>query len=307
MAKSDDMPIKAICPWFGGKRNLAPLIVAELGPHRIYWGLCCGSMPELLLKPPCVMESVVDLHGDLTNLARVLAVPKLACRLYRRARRVLMSDVCFEDSIAVIRSGPFDSDAPDLDRAFHYLLTAWLGRNGAAGTASYNSHFCVRYTANGGHAAKRWDSVKVSIPAWHKRLRNVTILRRDVFDILPKIDDAPGIAIYCDPPYLVKGAKYLHDFDEGDHEKLSKAIGRFRHARVVVSYYDHPMLAELYPPDRWSRVCIEVSKAMAHGGQRGKSQATAVEVLLINGPSFTAENFSSPKMPLLAGSGVAEK
>jgi DNA adenine methylase len=40
----DDMPIKAIAPWFGGKRTLAPRITAELGAHRAYWEPFCGSM-----------------------------------------------------------------------------------------------------------------------------------------------------------------------------------------------------------------------------------------------------------------------
>jgi hypothetical protein len=46
----NDMPIKALAPWFGGKRNLAPLIVAELGEHRCYWEPFCGSMAGL---PSC--------------------------------------------------------------------------------------------------------------------------------------------------------------------------------------------------------------------------------------------------------------
>ncbi len=34
---SQGMLIKALAPWwFGSKRNLAPEIVATLGPHRVY-------------------------------------------------------------------------------------------------------------------------------------------------------------------------------------------------------------------------------------------------------------------------------
>src|SRR5690606_37550125 len=44
--------IKAILPYFGGKRTLAPRIVAELGEHSAYWGLCCGSLAVELAKSP---------------------------------------------------------------------------------------------------------------------------------------------------------------------------------------------------------------------------------------------------------------
>lgn len=84
--------ITAIAPWFGSKRNLAPEIVLELGPHRVYWELCCGSMAVLLLLEPCVMETAVDLHGDLTNLAKVIQDRILKSVLYRRLRSTLMSE-----------------------------------------------------------------------------------------------------------------------------------------------------------------------------------------------------------------------
>jgi DNA adenine methylase len=274
------MRITALAPWFGAKRNLAPRIVEVLGKHRVYWEPFCGSMAVLLVKPPCVMETVNDLHGDLTNLARVVQHQQEGPRLYRRLRRTLMVEDLCRESMDVVRED-MSGNEMDAERAYHYMLASWLGRNGTAGTASYNFNFCVRYTASGGHAAKRWRSVVDSIPAWHKRLRNVTILRRDAFELLQRVEDKPGTAIYVDPPYLVKGAKYLHDLRPEQHDRLAELLNGFRWARVVLSYYDHPKLSELYPG--WKREEIEVSKALLHQGQRGKNNSKALEVLLVNG------------------------
>jgi DNA adenine methylase len=198
----------------------------------------------------------------------------------------MMAEQLHREAAERYRARGYASDLadPDIDRAFDYFLCAWLGRNGVAGTGSYNQGFCVRYTANGGHASKRWDSVVHSIPAWRRRLRNVTILCRDGLELLPRIDDREGTAIYCDPPYLVKGASYVHDFATSDHAHLAEALHRFRHARVVVSYYDHPELDRLYSD--WTKRRIVVSKALAHQGRRGENDTKAVEVLLTNGPSF---------------------
>ena len=279
-----DMKIKALAPWAGAKRNLAPKIVQWLGKHRVYWDICAGSLAVVLAKKPCVMETAVDLHGDLTNLAWCLQDPELALDLYGRATRTLMSDEIFTDAaerLRVARTG--DPDVPDLDRAYDYLLCSWLGRNGVGGTRGYNYGFCVRFTANGGHAAKRWRSVIESIPAWHQRLMNLTILRRDIFEILPRIEDADNTAIYCDPPYLSKGFRYLHDFNDEDHERLAAELRRFKQARVVLSYYDDPRLQDLYPD--WTMHKIEVAKALVHQGQRGANDAKAVEVLLVNEPA----------------------
>lgn len=283
----NDMPVTAISPWFGSKRNLALAIVAELGPHRAYWEPFCGSMAVLLAKPAAAMETVNDLHGDLVNLARVNRDSRTGPKLYRRLRRTLLSRELFEESAAVIRSAT-SAATVDLDRAYHWFVVSWFGRNGVAGTANYNAGFCVRYTANGGHAAKRFASAVESIPAWRRRMRSVTILSDDGLELIERIEDSPGTAIYCDPPYLVKGARYVHDFADEDHVRLAEALRRFRRARVVVSYYDHPRLAQLYPG--WTKRTFEVSKAMAHQGRRGENDTRAVEVLLFNGPLAASQS-----------------
>jgi len=282
--------VTAIAPWAGGKRTLAARIVEALGPHRVYWGLCCGSMAVELAKPPAKMETVVDLHGDVLNLANVIRDVRLGSTLYRWLRRTLMHEAIFAESDAWLREEPGCptdlSPTAMVERAYHYFIVSWLGRNGSAGMSmGSKGTYCVRYTANGGHAGTRWANAIQSIPTWRRRLERLTILRRDIFEIMPRIEDATGTAIYVDPPYLAKGFKYLHDFDGDAHQRMAVALARFRNARVVVSYYDDPQLADLYPPTTWSRQYIEVSKAMAHQGQRGKNDTRATEVLLINEPA----------------------
>lgn len=283
------MKIKAIVPWFGGKRNLASRIVELLSPHRVYWEPFCGSMAVLMAKPPCVMETVNDLHADLINLARVIQDSKLGPQLYRQLRRTLMHEQLFKEAAARYKSRGYFAMAPepdyDLPRAYDYFICSWLGRNGVSGTGSYNQGFCVRYTAQGGHAAKRWQSVIASIPAWRRRLANVTILQRDAFELLERIDDRKGTAIYIDPPYIEKGAKYIHDFEQQDHIRLAQMLGRFKETRIVISYYDHPKLKELYPD--WEHIEIPITKSLDNQNRRDKENkgvVKVVEMLLVNGP-----------------------
>lgn len=282
----EEMKIKALAPWFGGKRNLAPRIVELLGPHRVYWEPFCGSMAVLMVKPSCVMETVNDLHGDLINLARVIQDPRLGPQLYRRLRRTLMHEQLFNEAAERYRKRGYYAvnEMLDVDRAYDYFLCAWLGRNGVAGIRSYNQGFCVRYTANGGHAAKRFKSVIISIPAWRRRLANVTILQRDAFKLLERIDDKQGTALYIDPPYIKKGAKYIHDFEDADHERLATSLNKFTKSRIVISYYDHPKLQQLYP--KWCRHEVVITKSLNNQNRRNnKNKGVKVrEVLLVNDP-----------------------
>lgn len=297
------MKIRALAPWFGSKRTLAPKIIEALGPHKAYWEPFCGSMAVLLAKEPCQMETVNDLHGSLINLARVVQSDDLAPALFDRMMRTSMHEGMFDEAANHVRAlapGPAP-DEPDIDAAYDFLLTGWMGRNGVAGTKSYNIGFCVRYTRTGGHAAKRFQSVCESIPAWWHRLRNVTILNRDTFDLLDRIGDEKGTAIYLDPPYVQKGASYVHDFDAEDdaevdglwglseprkvnhHRLLAETLSRFTKARIVVSYYDHPAVRELYPEDAWEWIDCSMTKALVNQGKRDGGGATkAPEVLICN-------------------------
>lgn len=279
----NDMKIKTIAPWFGGKRTLAPEIVEVIGKHVAYWELFCGSMAVLFAKEPATMETFVDLHGDLVNLARVVQDDAMSVVLFERLTRTLCSEAQHRSAAERHRDrGNIPATTiPDVDRAADYFLCSWLGRNGVAGTSSYNQGFCRRFTKNGGHAAKRFASAVDSIPEWWERLRHVTILSDDSLDLIDRIEDAPGVAIYADPPYLVKGATYVHDFTPADHERLAGKLRRFKRTRVVVSYYEHPRLDELYPD--WNKIHLKATKAMVNQGMRNKSGATkAPEVLLVN-------------------------
>jgi DNA adenine methylase len=290
MSAAPDMKISAIAPWFGGKRTLAPTIIEELGKHAVYWEPFCGSMAVLLSKPQSRMETVNDLHGDLTNLARTIQHPFHGPRFYRHLRRTWFSEGAYQLANSFLDEGE-SGDEIDPERAYHYFIKSWMGRNGTSGLADADgcSNFCVRYTPKGGDPGVRFRNVVETIPAWRRRLRGVTILRRDAFAVIDKIHDEPGTAVYLDPPYLIKGSRYKHDFNDGfmgvdnDHERLAAALARFKKARIVVSYYEHPALRQLYAG--WTCRAVHTNKHTANAGV-GAGGTVAPEVLLINGPSL---------------------
>lgn len=284
---SEGMKIKAIAPWAGSKRNLAPEIVSECGEHSAWWELCCGSAAVTLVKPKVSMETLIDLNGDLTNLALCIQADDLCEQLEDRLHRTWTSNELFVRSAQIIKTQPFDFEqsAPDWERAYHYFVFCWMGRNGDSGTKKVGYGFCKRYTKNGGHAATRFKGTVDSLSAFNERMRDLTILRSDIFDELPRIEDADGVAMYVDPPYIEKGLRYVHDFDPEDHVRLADQLSRFKKTRVVVSYYDHPLLNELYPG--WTKRPLKATKAMVNQGKRDKSGSTvAPEVLLINQKSY---------------------
>lgn len=307
-----EMKISAIAAWFGGKRTMAPLIVQQLGiKFKQYFEPFCGSMAVLFAMEQRGFETVNDLHGDLINLASILQSP-LAHQLYDRAMRTLVCEDLLEKAESILAE-PVDADPyfVPIDRAYWYFVATWMGRNGVAGTAATDYQMAVRWTPNGGSPATRFRSCVESIPAWHDRLRNVVILRRDAFDIIPKFDDAEHTAIYVDPPYPAEsrgGGKgvgghagtYLYEFSHDslygdDHERLAKILREFKHARIVVSTYDCPRYRELYAG--WTFIDCARMKNLHQQNGRGQRSKVAPEVLIVNGPEYLKDHLHMAKQP----------
>lgn len=292
---SDQMKIRSIVPYYGGKRSLAAEIVSEIGPHVAYWEPFCGSMAVLLAKPKCQQETVCDLYGEITNLAEVMRSTRLGPILYRRLRRVLAQEDTLLEASQLSEESGVAQMANAVARAYLFFVRSWLGRNGLVGSVNQTDSFCVRFSPGGGATSTRWQSAIHAIPHFRRRLRDVTILCRDAFAILPRIADEAGVAIYADPPYIEKDKGYVHDFTWPDHERLARELRRFKAARVVVSYYDHPRLVELYPG--WTLRRIVRHKNLSNQGQCGTRGAKCTEVLLINGPSLRTHEDGLPYPP----------
>ena len=270
---------------------MAKAIVVQIGSHKAYWGLCCGSLAVEFAKPPVSHETVCDLNGDVTNLAWCLQHDGLAEQLFARSLRTMHSDAVYHEACAVLRD-PFEPcpEAPNLDRAYAYLVVGWQGMNGMVGIKGKVPSFALRWAANGGHRGSRWRRIVETIPSWAERLRGMTVLRRDVFDVVTKIQDADGVAIYADPPYVRTSRsgseEYTHEFETNlfhdDHQRLADELARFQKARVVVSYYDCWKVREMY--DGWTFIEHERLKNLSlTGSNGGKAKSRAKEVLIVNG------------------------
>lgn len=294
-ALHDDVAINALLPWFGAKRLMAERIVAELGNHSAYWELFCGSMAVLLAKQPAPMETVNDKHKQLVNLARIIQHDIYGPMFYRRVRRVLCSHELMNEAAERWKAREAAGEFPDssvtignVTHAVEFFVTSWMGRNGVSGTKSYNQGFARRFTKSGGHAATRWCGAVDSIPAWRRRMAGVAILSECGIGLAERVEDSTGVVIYADPPYIEKGAEYVHDFTDEDHSRLARSLSRFKSTRVIVSYYDHPRVRELYSGSQWRIYSVPMPRNMRNqSGETGGE--TAPEVLIINGESYVQD------------------
>lgn len=277
----------AVVPLYGAKRQMAGVINHHIGKPRSYLAPFVGSCAvELAMPEPPRTGILNDLSGNLINLIRVVASDELGPDLFADLQRASFCERLYLESVEWLKRYPIEDaipspelgiEIPDPIRARHYFVASWCGRNGLIGTTDeFRAGFCIRYTSNGGDPATRFAAAVNSVPDWWRILRAYTITRRDGIDLCERFEDAEGACVYADPPYLDKQGVYTHDFAADDHTRLAVALNRFKKTRVVLSYYAHPRLAELYPG--WRQVSIGVPKNLAVRS----GAAPAPEVLLIN-------------------------
>lgn len=280
---SDEMKIKAIAPWFGANRESAASVGEQLG--KLDW---CG-VPFVgggaELHAINTRSGVAcDLHRHIINLGRVVRDEALCDRAVFLLNDTLFHEHEFRAAQERCRereqprytlSGSDTGEAPDVQWAVDYFITAWMGPGASSGKSQeFTRYFSSRWSATGGASVTRFRSAVESLLGWSDVLKRWEFRVMDAFAFLAKCDDKAGHGVYCDPPWPDLGAEYKHGFSVEEHRKLALRLAAYKDARVVVRYGDHPLIRDLYPADKWKWI---------KRSTRNQANAEVAEVLIVNG------------------------
>ncbi len=263
--------------WVGGKFYAARRIVAAFPPaasYDTYVEPFGGAAHVLMARAPGRhLEVYNDLNGDLVNFW--LMARDHSHALQARIDSLPYSRRLYYDYRASLAGGTTPLD--DLERAarWFYCLRSTFG-----GHPSLKKGWGYQVARSRNNAqALRTATALLSLVA--ERFRLVQIEQQDFARII-QVYQTPRTLFYCDPPYIDHEDSYeaegMPRFSEDDHRRLA-ALLNATPALVALSYYDHPWLADLYPPAHWRRLTWSQPKAVEK--TRGQRQL-AQEVLLMN-------------------------
>jgi DNA adenine methylase len=256
-------PSRPVLRWHGGKWILAPWIISQFPPHRVYVEPFGGAASVLVRKPRSYAEIYNDLDDEVVNLFSVL-----------RSSRAL-------DLVEALRLTPFassefkaaylTSDCP-VERARRTVVKSFQGFGSNA--IHRLSGFRSNSNRSGTTPARDWRNYPEALPALIERLRGVTITCRDACEVM-SAHDGPDTLHYVDPPYVMAtrtdaGADYAFEMTDEQHEALL-AFLRTLKGMVVLSGYPNPIYDAALSD--WCRVD---RKALADGA------SARVEVLWMN-------------------------
>jgi len=284
---SRNKPTRPALRWHGGKWKLAPWIIEQFPPHRMYTEVFGGAASVLLRKPRCYSEVYNDLDGSVVNFFRILRDSAGAEQL---TKAIELTPFSREEYVAALAY----SEDP-LEDARRLVVRSYMGFGSDAVNLKTCSGFRSNSRRSGSTPAHDWKNYPNALRVIIKRFRGVVIESRPAVQVLKTHDD-PATLHYVDPPYPhntrggnSSGPKhnYAHEMTDDDHRELASVLEQLAGAVVLSGYACDLYDRELFPD--WQRV---ERKTHADGARE------RTEVLWLNEAAGVAH------LPLLKAGGI---
>lgn len=270
---------RPVLRWHGGKWKLAPWIIENLPPHRVYVEPFGGAASVLIRKPRSYAEVYNDLDDDVVNLFRILRDP-VAAELLRQAL-ILTPFARLEHVEAYDRS----EDAIEAARQLVVLSFMGFGSNGH--NRKRRTGFRSNSNRSGTTPAQDWANYPEMLRAFTERLRGVVVESRPAIEVMAQHDGRETLH-YVDPPYLPETRSaamampmpqcYAHEMTAQQHGELLTALYALK-GMVVLSGYPSQTYDDALPG--WRKVELA---AHADGA------ADRTEVLWLNPAAVAASD-----------------
>jgi site-specific DNA-adenine methylase len=139
-------------------------------------------------------------------------------------------------------------DADEIDRAVFWAVKT---HQGFAGYSIKNQIWSVDNATSNAGRQERWNKFKQQIlPMGHILCQFAALECLDALKFIQKYTSrSDRHLLYVDAPYIGYEKIYPASFTE--HEKLAEILAEAPAAGVLVTYYDHELLRELYPEKSW--------------------------------------------------------
>lgn len=244
--------------WHGGKWLLAPWIISQMPPHRVYVEPFGGAASVLIRKPRSYAEIYNDLDDEVVNLFHVLRSDD-APRLIQMLKLTPFASVEF--------AGAHVATDCAVERARRTIVRSFMGFGSNA--IHRKSGFRSNSNRSGTTPARDWVNYPDALAAIVERLRGVVVLNRDAREVMAA-HDGPETLHYVDPPYVFDtrtdaGHDYAHEMTDGDHGDLLEFL-RTLQGKVMLSGYPHGSYDVAL--DGWTRI----EKAALADGARKRTE-----------------------------------
>lgn len=228
--------------WHGGKWKLAPWIIAQFPPHRVYVEPYGGGGSVLIRKPRSYAEVYNDLDSDVVNLFKILRndpaplIRALELTPFAREEHEISTD---------------PTDNP-VERARRLCIRSFMGFGSNGHNIKRKTGFRANSNRSGTTPARDWQNYPSSLLKIIDRLSGVVIENRDACECMVQ-HDRPQTLHYVDPPYvpdtrsaLMHSSQiYAHEMTDDDHRQMAICLHGLS-GMVILSGYRCDLYSEIF-------------------------------------------------------------
>ncbi len=260
-------------PYIGGKSQLAKWIIAQFPPEYqslTYVEVFGGGGWVLFKKEGSNLEVYNDLNSQLVNLFTVIRdqYPDFShlCQWTLHSREMYL------EAHKKVKENKFNSD---IEKALQYAIRRVQSFSGSGG---WGYAVQVHKPVSG-----MWLPFLRRLQLINARLKRTQIECLDFENCIKKYD-SPNAFFYLDPPY-VNAEKYYNapgvSFTLEDHKRLAALLNNLQ-GKFILSYYDDPLIRELYSGHRMlEKSGVKSSRGMTKQSCK-KPRPVSKELLILN-------------------------
>ncbi len=251
--------------WIGGKRSLAPKLVALIAeiPHTAYAEPFVGMGGVFFRRRRIPRAEIInDRNGEVVNLFRILQ------RHYPQFMDTLKFQITSRREFERLKACD-PSTLTDLERAARFIYLQKLAFGGKASGQTFG-------VQTGGTARFNLTRLAPLLEDVHERLSGVVIENLDWLKFIERYD-RPETLFYLDPPYFGNETDYGKAmFDRDQFALMAERLAAIR-GRFVMSINDVPEIRQLFARFDLSEASLNYSIS----GGRG----TGARELIVTGRS----------------------
>ncbi|AWW31866.1 DNA adenine methylase [Echinicola strongylocentroti] len=276
--------LKTLTPYYGGKFNKVGKFISQILPvHRHYVEPCGGMAGVMMQKDPSFCEVYNDIDDNLVTLFEVVRDPESVKEL---SRRLDLTPYSREEWKRCRQT--FRTEEEKIERARQIYVVLSMGYLGSMGNKSFN-YGGTKYESS---VARTFFNGLESLPAIHRRIKNIIIENQDCM-VVAKKWDSKDTCFYWDTPYLkdtrVNFNDYANEMTNEQHQEVLDFVTSCK-GKVIMSGYFHPIYEEALEPNGFQRIDLETySRGSRSNGKGYDSKRT--ECIWLN---YKTKDFSNP-------------
>jgi DNA adenine methylase len=259
--------VKTPLTYYGGKQQLAPVILTLIPEHKIYCEPFIGGGAVFFAKKPSQVEVINDTNSELINFYQVVK------RDFSLIEQEVMISLHSRD---LHRKANVIYNNPDMFDPIKRAWAVWVLANQSFGSMLDGSFGYDRTGKTSLKIAHKRESFTYDMAV---RLQGVQIECSDALRII-RSRDTRETFFYCDPPYFNADMGHYDGYTKEDFQQLLDALSKIE-GKFLMSSYPSPLLEDCRKEFKWHQISKRMNLSMSCGSNALK---TKVEVLTANSP-----------------------